>query len=83
MDTKLTDFSPEQLAYLEKLVRNDWEIATTQIVELETIFVDGPALEGHETYKKWKKEQGLAAEWLTQIHTARVIVQSREAVNAN
>jgi len=83
METKLTDFSPEQLAYLEQLVRNDWDIATRQIVELETIFVDAPALMENQTYQNWKKEQELASQWMTQIHTARAIVDARNLVNAN
>jgi|GEM_PF-5320604 len=83
METKLTDFTPEKLAYLEILVEKDWKEITRHIVEMETIFADTIALHENPTYQGWVKYQATASEWLTQIHTARAIVQSRETVNAN
>jgi hypothetical protein len=83
MNTKLTDFSIEELKYLQDLVQKDWDEETSQIVDIETIFCDVELIADAPEYRKHKERQEMAARWLSQLSIAQDIVIRMETVNNN
>ena len=83
METKLTDFPLEHLAYLEATIKADYKLLVRRSVELESRFNDHVALHNAPAYQVVSKELAMVSEVLTKVTEAMITVQRQQTVISN
>lgn len=79
MNTLLTDFTTEELAFAIIAIKEAKEEATHHLATHEVIGTNPE----HHTVKFWEKQADMAITWQVQLETALAIVKGRETINAN
>lgn len=79
METKLTDFTTEQLDFAILAMVEAKENASHMITKLA---IAGVPMD-HERIQFWEKQSDMGVLWHTQLANARLIVRNEETINAN
>lgn len=78
METKLTDFTSEELTVLILEVTEQWEKAIEMRVRAASVWG-----ENHERVAFWAKREDILQRWLVQLRSAQMIVMHREIIQSN
>ena len=79
METKLTDFSLEEIAFALVAIKEAQNQAIHHLAMHEVLGTNPE----HDTVKFWESQRDMSITWIVQLETAKGIVRENETVNSN